>query len=58
MSKAVEKLLRRMIAPNADLRCTASEAMFDPYWLQREESVSSHSTRKPNLFLRGILTLE
>ncbi|EEB89572.1 hypothetical protein MPER_12312 [Moniliophthora perniciosa FA553] len=32
MSKGVEKLLRRMLAPNADLRCTASEAMKDPYW--------------------------
>ena len=31
MSKGVEKLLRRMIAPNADLRCTASDAMLDPY---------------------------
>ncbi|TBU59232.1 hypothetical protein BD310DRAFT_948155 [Dichomitus squalens] len=32
MSKGVERLLRRMIAPNADLRCTASEAMDDAYW--------------------------
>ncbi|KAK7028128.1 hypothetical protein VNI00_014943 [Paramarasmius palmivorus] len=32
MSKGVERLLRRMLAPNADLRCTASEAMKDPYW--------------------------
>ncbi|KAK0188110.1 hypothetical protein F5146DRAFT_1062051 [Armillaria mellea] len=37
MSKGMEKLLRRMISPNADLRCTASEAMQDPYWKSREE---------------------
>lgn len=37
MSKGMEKLLRRMISPNADLRCTASEAMQDPYWKTREE---------------------
>lgn len=28
----MEKLLRRMILPNADLRCTAEAAMADPYW--------------------------
>ncbi|KAF9255643.1 hypothetical protein L218DRAFT_314111 [Marasmius fiardii PR-910] len=40
MSKGVEKLLRRMLAPNADLRCTATEAMKDPYWLP--DGQSSH----------------
>jgi serine/threonine-protein kinase GIN4 len=32
MSKSAEKILRRMIQPNADLRCTAPEALQDPYW--------------------------
>ncbi|KAJ7195516.1 kinase-like domain-containing protein [Mycena pura] len=34
MTKGMERLLRRMIAPNADLRCTASDAKNDPYWRQ------------------------
>ena len=32
MSQGVERLLRRMISSSAELRCTASEAMKDPYW--------------------------
>ncbi|TDL22269.1 kinase-like protein, partial [Rickenella mellea] len=32
MSKNVEKLLRKMITPNADLRITAEDAMKDSYW--------------------------
>ena len=32
MSNSMEKLLQRMILPNADLRCTAEAAMTDPYW--------------------------
>ncbi|GBE83047.1 predicted protein [Sparassis crispa] len=36
MSKGMENLLLRMILPNADLRCTASEAMTDNYWSQSE----------------------
>ncbi|CAA7265469.1 unnamed protein product [Cyclocybe aegerita] len=31
-SKGMEKLLHRMISPNADLRCTAMQAMADSYW--------------------------
>ncbi|KAJ7758141.1 hypothetical protein DFH07DRAFT_818885 [Mycena maculata] len=42
MSKAIEKLLRRMISPNADLRCTATDAMNDSYWRQVREHDSSH----------------
>ncbi|KAI0699944.1 hypothetical protein C8T65DRAFT_742293 [Cerioporus squamosus] len=42
MSKGVEKLLRRMILPNADLRCTASDAMADPYWTQTEAPGHAH----------------
>ncbi|KAI0061549.1 hypothetical protein BV25DRAFT_1916896 [Artomyces pyxidatus] len=37
MSKGAERLLRRMIQPNADLRCNASEAMADAYWAQPKE---------------------
>jgi len=33
----MEKLIRRMIAPNADLRCTASEAMSDSYWYRQKD---------------------
>jgi hypothetical protein len=32
MSKGAEKMLRRLIQPNADLRCTAPEILQDPYW--------------------------
>ncbi|KAJ7818494.1 hypothetical protein B0H14DRAFT_2839135 [Mycena olivaceomarginata] len=42
MSKTIEKLLRRMISPNADLRCTASDAMNDSYWRHSKETESSH----------------
>ncbi|OBZ68659.1 Serine/threonine-protein kinase par-1 [Grifola frondosa] len=42
MSKSIEKLLRKMILPNADLRCTASDAMADSYWTQKEIPTSSH----------------
>ncbi|KAH9948872.1 hypothetical protein B0H21DRAFT_206131 [Amylocystis lapponica] len=42
MSKSFEKLLRRMISPNADLRCTALDAMADSYWEQKGGVVSSH----------------
>ncbi|KDQ62647.1 hypothetical protein JAAARDRAFT_121619 [Jaapia argillacea MUCL 33604] len=43
MSKTIERLLKRMILPNADLRCTSSDAMADVYWTKDEETVSSHS---------------
>ena len=43
MSKGVEKLLRRMVLPNADLRCTASEAMADLYWKETEAQTHAHS---------------
>jgi hypothetical protein len=32
MSQPAESFLKRMIVPNADLRCTAAEAMRDTYW--------------------------
>ncbi|KAH8082009.1 hypothetical protein BXZ70DRAFT_631704 [Cristinia sonorae] len=45
MSSGAEALLRRMISPNADLRCTAAEAMEDSYWaieLEKEKAGKSH----------------
>ncbi|PPQ85184.1 hypothetical protein CVT25_004191 [Psilocybe cyanescens] len=52
-SKGMEKLLQRMIAPNADLRCTAMQAMADSYWQPpRRDSVVSHSAFFP-LFLEA-----
>lgn len=36
MSRGVEKLIRRMVAPNADVRCFASEALDDSYWIPKE----------------------
>ncbi|GJE88475.1 protein kinase domain-containing protein [Phanerochaete sordida] len=38
LSPAMENLLRRMICPNADLRCTAAAAMADAYWEQSGSS--------------------
>ncbi|THH04511.1 hypothetical protein EW145_g5470 [Phellinidium pouzarii] len=32
MSKSAERFLRRLIAPNVEIRCTALEAMEDKYW--------------------------
>ena len=43
MSKGVEKLLRRMILPNADLRCNASQAMEDSYWTTEIEVPTKHA---------------
>ncbi|KAH9936578.1 uncharacterized protein B0H18DRAFT_1113952 [Fomitopsis serialis] len=42
MSRGLEKLLRRMVLPNADLRCTASQAMEDEYWVHKEAPPPSH----------------
>ncbi|KAI0754696.1 hypothetical protein C8Q80DRAFT_1266285 [Daedaleopsis nitida] len=63
MSKAIEKLLRRMILPNADLRCNASQAMEDPYWTQTEvpghahrKSASVSHSRSTSLTFEGIVS--
>ncbi|KAL5523403.1 hypothetical protein ACEPAF_1670 [Sanghuangporus sanghuang] len=40
MSKAAERLLRRMICPNVDTRCTAAEAILDPYWMEDIDTIS------------------
>jgi hypothetical protein len=39
MSKGIEKLLKRMVAPDAVLRCSAADAMVDAYWGGRMEPV-------------------
>ncbi|EIM79354.1 kinase-like protein [Stereum hirsutum FP-91666 SS1] len=41
MSRAIEKLLKRMIQPNADLRCVTADAIEDPYWTSTETPSSS-----------------
>ncbi|KAF8879082.1 kinase-like domain-containing protein [Gymnopilus junonius] len=47
-SKGMEKLLHRMIAPNADLRCTATHAIADSFWQTPcKDSLASHSTCLP-----------
>ncbi|TFK95795.1 kinase-like protein [Pterulicium gracile] len=46
MSRSLEKLLQKMLCPNAEMRCTAVEACNDIYWSVESPSstVSSHST--------------
>lgn len=39
-SKAAEKVLQRMLSPNADLRCTAKQAAVDSYWHAHQKDVS------------------
>jgi hypothetical protein len=36
MTRTLEKLIRRMVATNADVRCFASEALDDSYWIPKE----------------------
>ncbi|EMD40192.1 hypothetical protein CERSUDRAFT_45824 [Gelatoporia subvermispora B] len=50
MSKGLERLLRRMIQPNADLRCTASHAMSDSYWAQKEIQSPAHAQHSMSFF--------
>ena len=42
MSRGVEKLIRRMVAPNADVRCFATEALDDSYWVPKEALKAVH----------------
>ncbi|THH31245.1 hypothetical protein EUX98_g2950 [Antrodiella citrinella] len=46
MSAGIEALLRRMILPNADLRCTASAAMGDAYWTMEVEKEKEGRTHR------------
>ncbi|KAG6330771.1 hypothetical protein ID866_8318 [Astraeus odoratus] len=41
MSKTAEHFLRRMIVPNADLRCTAADLMQDAFWEGQSASVTN-----------------
>ncbi|KAI0087036.1 hypothetical protein BDY19DRAFT_1092650 [Irpex rosettiformis] len=41
MSASIERMLRRMISPNADLRYNASQAMADRYWSRVEDSLGA-----------------
>lgn len=43
MTAEMEKLLQCMIAPNADLRCTTSQAMAHEMWHLHPASTKSHS---------------
>jgi hypothetical protein len=47
MSRGAERLIRRMVQANADLRCMAADAMADAYWPTHDRATvsSSHSTR-------------
>ena len=36
MSRGIEKLIRRMVVPDVDVRCFASEALDDSYWIPKE----------------------
>ena len=60
MSRSVEKLIRRMVAPNADVRCLASDALDDPYWIPKEVLKSTqkaaHRTVVRSRFRRASLT--
>lgn len=60
MSRSVEKLIRRMVAPNADVRCLASDALDDPYWIPKEVLKSTqkaaHRTAVRSHFRRASLT--
>jgi serine/threonine protein kinase len=40
LTKAMEKLLQRMMSPNADLRCTAKQAIVDSYWQTHQKDLS------------------
>lgn len=51
-SKGVENLIKRMVAPNADLRCNASEAYADAYWnKQREPSTPTNTLHRQSLLI-------
>ncbi|TFK27626.1 hypothetical protein FA15DRAFT_701826 [Coprinopsis marcescibilis] len=43
-SPPMERLLRRMMSPNADLRCTAAQALADGYWQVGSRSRASQFT--------------
>ncbi|KAI5123455.1 hypothetical protein M0805_008826 [Coniferiporia weirii] len=38
MSRSAERMLRTLITPNVDMRCSASDAMKDSYWADETDS--------------------
>ena len=44
VSNRVERFLKRMVVPNADLRCTAADLMVDAYWEGSSVSVDNFKT--------------
>ncbi|KAF7298854.1 Protein kinase domain-containing protein [Mycena indigotica] len=55
MSKGMERLLRRMISPNADLRCNATDAMNDSYWRAMKESNSNTLHRRSASYTSSVV---
>lgn len=42
ISSGIERLIRRMITPDPNVRCSASQAMADSYWRPRAEPATPH----------------
>ncbi|KAF8827785.1 hypothetical protein HHX47_DHR4000105 [Lentinula edodes] len=55
MSKGMERLLKRMLSPNADLRCNADEAMQDIYWAQLQQSNHINEHRRSASYTSSIV---
>ncbi|KAF5389193.1 hypothetical protein D9757_003418 [Collybiopsis confluens] len=57
MSKGMEHLLKRMLSPNADLRCNADEAMKDIYWaqVQQKDQVTVADHRRSSSYTSSIV---
>ncbi|KAJ3867714.1 hypothetical protein EV359DRAFT_33805 [Lentinula novae-zelandiae] len=55
MSKGMERLLKRMLSPNADLRCNADEAMQDIYWAQMQQSNHVNEHRRSASYTSSIV---
>ncbi|KAH6912813.1 CAMK/CAMKL/MARK protein kinase [Coprinopsis sp. MPI-PUGE-AT-0042] len=51
----MEKLLRRMMAPNADLRCTAAQALSDRYWVPARDAESKNAHRRSASALESLV---
>ncbi|KAJ3731278.1 hypothetical protein DFJ43DRAFT_438028 [Lentinula guzmanii] len=55
MSKGMERLLKRMLSPNADLRCTADEAIKDIYWAQMQHAHHVNDHRRSSSYASSIV---
>ncbi|ETW81318.1 hypothetical protein HETIRDRAFT_451140 [Heterobasidion irregulare TC 32-1] len=56
MSKGAEKMLRRMIQPNADLRCMAKDAMLDLYWAESKDAFAAAHRKSASMSFTGAAT--